>query len=298
MAILLAAVGAGLFAAWWVTRPALRIEPVTMVCNGWTLRGDLYVPAQGAGDTAILLLHGSTGRGRKLALYPELADRLCRRGFVVCNLDQRGHGESDGPKVVTTIEDLDFVSDARAAASELLERMAGRGVRRVVMVGHSFGGGVAAAAGLGSDEVAAVVSISPGRRIRERFFGNPSEKNGLGYVQRRRTDDLGLEQPIPIELIEPMLASYDIGQFRGARVSKPVLIVEGGREPADDLAFTRELVTSMNGPVEHRIIPDAKHYFGTELVRVDGEKRWVVERESVLNELASTVADFAGRAGN
>ena len=296
MAIVLLAVVAGGLAAWWVTRPALRIEPVTMVCNGWALRGDVYLPRRVTSDTAILLLHGSTARGRGLTLYKELAARLCRHGFIVCNLDQRGYNESDGPKVVSTLEDLDFVSDARDAARELVEKMGSRGVRKVAMVGHSFGGGVAVAAGLSSDDVAAIVSISPGRRIRERFSGNLSEKNGLRYVQKRRTADLGLEEPIPLELVEPMLASYDVEQFRGARSSKPLLFVEGDREPADDMAFMKDLAASMTGPVEHRIIPDAAHYFGTEIQRVNGEKRWVVVREPVLDELVAVVAGFVNSA--
>lgn len=294
MVILLLALAAGALAAWWVRRPAQRIESVTLVCNGWALRGDLYVPGRDASDTAILLLHGSTGRGRRLTLYAELAARLCRRGFIVCNLDQRGYGESDGPKAVTTLEDLDFVSDARVAARELVEKLGSRGVRKVALVGHSFGGGVAVAAGLGCDKVTSVVSISPGRRIRERFSGNLSEKDGLRYVQKRRTDDLGLEDPIPLELIEPMLASYDVEQFRGARIPKPLLFIEGGREPADDQAFMKELAASMTGPVEHRVIPEAAHYFGTEIVRVNGEKRWVVVRDAELDALVSEVAGFVG----
>ncbi len=264
----------------------IEVRAVTVACNGYLLAGDLHRPRGADHPVVILLLHGSSPAGRRLALYPELARRLAARGYAVLNLDQRGHGESEGPAVVRTVEDVDWVADARVVSAQL-DALVGQPVRARVLVGHSFGGGVAAAAGLTAPGVDRVVSIAPGRRLARRFSEERPE--GLAYVQQRRTRDLGLETPIPLEVIPGMLARYDIEQFRGRAAPKPFLLIEGAREPEADLAFTRELVASMSGPVTHRVLPGADHYFGTAPVTAGADHRPEIENERVLNTLVDAI---------
>ncbi len=267
--------------------PAFRVEPVRIAAGGYRLAGDLYRPRVPLRrSTAIVLLHGSNPRGASLALYPALSERLAARGHIVLNLNQRGYNGSEGPTRVQRLADLDFVGDAREVVRRLPDVLGGA-PGEIVLAGHSFGGGVAAVAGLASPEVRRVISISPGRRIAELF--NDTRPDRLSYVQRRRTEDLRLAEPIPIELVRPMLASYDVEQLRGRLLEKPILFVEGAREPADDLAFTRELVASLTGNVSHTVIPGADHYFGAGVVETPGGDDWRVIRPEILEALADAL---------
>jgi 3-oxoadipate enol-lactonase len=103
------------------------------------------------GGHQVVLLHGQPGSA---ADWQQVADRLPRTLGVVA-LDRPGYGASrqaaDG-----------FAVNARAVVAEL----DARGIGRAVLVGHSYGGGVAlAAAGLAPERVEALVllaSVGPG----------------------------------------------------------------------------------------------------------------------------------------
>lgn len=286
-ALFLAAACAVVYSLWLRRAPPFTVRTVHIEVSGYKLEGDLYLPRwRPRAPTAVLFLHGSTPRGRRLALYPALCERLAERGCAVLNLDQRGHGASEGPRRVASLEDVDFVGDACAAARRLPEVL-GRRPRRIVLAGHSFGAGVAAAAGLAEPAVNAVVSISPGRRIEERF--TPDAPEQLEYVRQRRSRDMKLEEPMPLELIQPMLARWDIGQLRGAALPKPVLLIEGAREARGDLAFSRELVATISGPITHVVLPEADHYFGAVVIPTPAGDDWTLSRADIVDALADAI---------
>jgi len=267
--------------------PPFTVKVVRTEVSGYALEGDLYRPRWCfRAPTAILFLHGSTPRGRRLALYPALCERLAARGYTVLNLDQRGHGASGGPRRVRSLQDVDFVGDARQVARRMPE-LIGRKPRALVVIGHSFGGGVAAAAGLTEPAVDRVVSISPGRRIEERF--TPDAAQQLRYVQERRTRDLKLEEPLPLELVAPLLATYDIGQFRGAALAKPLLLIEGAREPRADLSYSRDWVATLTGPVTHVVLFGADHYFGAAVAETSAGDDWTIGKPEIVDALAETI---------
>jgi 3-oxoadipate enol-lactonase len=99
----------------------------------------------------VVLLHGQPGSG---ADWQQVADRL-PDGLGVLALDRPGYGAGPRPAV-------GFEAGARAVLAEL----DGRGVDQAVLVGHSYGGGVAlATAQLAPERVAALVllaSVGPG----------------------------------------------------------------------------------------------------------------------------------------
>lgn len=286
-AIVVAAIAVALSRRHPRAQPAFRMTPVRVEAGGYALAGELYRPG-GRNDrsTAIVLLHGSSPHGAGLALYPALSERLAARGYTVLNLNQRGYNGSEGPKRIERLSDLDFVGDAREVVRRLPELL-GHAPREIVLAGHSFGGGVAVIAGLASPEVGRVISISPGRRISELFTEDRPDR--LAYVQRRRTEDLRLAEPIPIALVRPLLASHDVEQIRGTALVKPLLFVEGGLEPADDLAFTRDLAASLTGPVRRVVISQASHYFGTSVVETPAGDAWRVTQPETLDQLADTL---------
>ncbi len=103
------------------------------------------------GGHRIVLLHGQPGSA---ADWQQVTDRLPRTLGAVA-LDRPGYGASRQPAG-------GFVAGARAVMADL----DARGIERAVLVGHSYGGGVAlAAAGLAPSRVEALIllaSVGPG----------------------------------------------------------------------------------------------------------------------------------------
>lgn len=85
---------------------------------------------------AVLIVHGL---GEHSGRYPHVADWFRKRGFDVLSYDQRGHGETPGPRGALTHED-DLLTDLTAVYTSYAARHA----RAPLLLGHSMGGLVAA----------------------------------------------------------------------------------------------------------------------------------------------------------
>ena len=92
----------------------------------------LHLPSDSAASEAAVIMvgGGDGGLDGPSALYPDLADDLCDLGVGALRLDFRDHRF---PGIVEA-----GVYDVRAG----LEYLAAEGVRRVGLLGHSFGGAV------------------------------------------------------------------------------------------------------------------------------------------------------------
>ena len=115
-------------------------------------RGDIeaaYHPAPGA-RVAVIWVGGTDGGvlGPADAIYPTLAEDLVPLGIASLRVAFRVLGSPGNL--------AEAVHDVRAGIAFLRER----GVRRVGLVGHSFGGAVVIEAAARSREVAAVVTLS------------------------------------------------------------------------------------------------------------------------------------------
>ena len=257
--------------------PGFRLETVSFPSGRLTLRADLLVP-DGPARSAILLAHGASVRGRRHGLYAGLARRLAEKGYVVLNPDFRGYGESEDPARVATAADLDFTQDLVAAIGFLERRL---GPRDVMVVGHSFGAGVALAAAARDPRVDKVVAISPGRRAHERILGSAE---GRTLIRDRMAAEMGLrEEQFPVELVEAVVTPIVIDTYVGHRFRQPILLVDGEREEEADLRFLRERFERMRGPRAYVTIPGADHYFGV--------ARQVEERDPVTLQTLADVID-------
>ncbi len=288
--VLLMALATGvILAAGCFRRPvAVDTRTVSFESGGHRLVADVYTPRR-PNQIGVVLLHGSSPSGRRLFLYPELCHALAQRGYTLLNVDQRGYGDSDDPHRPNLIDDYDFVGDAVRAVQ--FAAQSAPAISTWVLLGHSKGGGVALHAGGQSDAVRAVISISPGRRMDARYF-DPEGRRQIAYLQRRKSRDMRLPEPIPVELLEPMLKSYDMGELRGTTWTKPLLLLEGAREPDDDLAYSREWIETLSGPVTHHVLAGADHYFGTGIAETDGVKAWQITRLDVFDALVELVDDW------
>lgn len=109
----------------------------------------LYHPVPGA-NAALIAVGGTIGgfEGPANALYPDLAAMLEARGIATLRLDFRIH---QAPNIVP-----EAVADVRAGIA-FMER---EGIRRIGLVGHSFGGAVVIDAGVEEPAVVTVVTLA------------------------------------------------------------------------------------------------------------------------------------------
>lgn len=112
-----------------------------------TLAGTLTCPeTKGTKNPAVLLVSGSGPQDRDGTVaghrpFLVLADHLTRSGFVVLRMDDRGVGKSEGNLAAATLEEL--AADVQVAV-QFLKGRDEVDPQRVVLLGHSLGGIVAA----------------------------------------------------------------------------------------------------------------------------------------------------------
>ncbi len=125
------------------------LPPAQMFVEGPA--GRLFVNDGGRGARVpVVLIHSLAGNSGQWT--PQLVH--LRLGTRAVALDLRGHGRSDAPSD-TRYAPSDYAEDVRRVMDALA-------IPRAVVVGHSLGGGVAAAlAGLAPDRIAGLVFVDP-----------------------------------------------------------------------------------------------------------------------------------------
>jgi pimeloyl-ACP methyl ester carboxylesterase len=150
---------------------------------------DLSVTTAGAGEPLVLLVHGVLDNARSFARVMELLDSECQ----MLAYDRRGYGTSMGADGVP--------ADAERHIEDLLAVLDGR---PAVVVGHSFGGVIAAGAAARAPELfsslvlyESVMAWVPGwddSRLREVLWGADPEDAGLQLMFGERYRTMSLEQ--------------------------------------------------------------------------------------------------------
>jgi pimeloyl-ACP methyl ester carboxylesterase len=234
-------------------------EPACFSSGELTICGDLYRPSGAPPHPAILLVHGSTPFGRKLAPYPLLADKLAERGHVVLSIDVRGFGESDDPLRLDSESAIDAVPDLLAGA-EYLAADVSVDPQRIFVVGHSMGAGLAMRAAPRSTVIRKVVAISPPRRTLERA---EHEMNGL---RLRFSHDRRLHGEVPAVLFAEVARGWAIERlagYYGSTAHVPLLLLDGELEEPADQEFLHAYFGTLSPPKAYRTIPGTGHYLGS-----------------------------------
>ncbi len=102
--------------------------------DGLRLHVRRYTPPEASRGT-ILLIHGGGDHGGR---YPHVAERLGQRGWRLIIPDHRGHGESQGDRW-----DVDHCETYFADLDRVLVHC-GQAKEQTILLGHSFGGLLAA----------------------------------------------------------------------------------------------------------------------------------------------------------
>jgi esterase/lipase len=110
-------------------------EPVTISVNQQSIRGNLYTPVTAAKTSAILFIHGWTGKPNNNAARVLVGDGFCAMTFSL-----RGHNDSDGD--IHSISRKTSLDDAVVAYDYLRSRISSD--TGIIAVGSSYGAYIAA----------------------------------------------------------------------------------------------------------------------------------------------------------
>lgn len=240
-----------------------KIEKVEFMSDKYLLKGSIYLPEQGGNRRAILLSHGFNRLGAGHYLYKEMSERFAMKGYSVMSFDYRGFGLSKALYEIKEAKDLDFATDAKKALHILMSRFPDF-VERII-IGHSFGAGVALKVGVEDKNIDKIVCISPGRKAMSLYFDSKPIR-GTIWIQEKIKKEMQLESPVPLELIPKIFVPITIDTFKDRIIDKPILFIDGGAEPKEDLLFLRNYVMELKASNKSYItIAGAQHYFGVVL---------------------------------
>jgi pimeloyl-ACP methyl ester carboxylesterase len=219
--------------------------------SGGFLRGTVD---RTGGPCSVLYVHGF-GSDRK-GVKAEAVRTVCaRRKWSFAAFDFRGHGDSSG--AMTDLRGSGLQADLEAVR----EWLAGRGVRRLFLVGSSMGGWAGAWFALGHpEEVAALALIAPAFRFLQRRWEAAAEEDRRSW---ERTGRLRFRnQWLDVELGYGLVAERDA--FDPDKLADgwrtPALIFHGMRDEAVPWRDTLALVERAAYPgIETRLLRGGDH---------------------------------------
>lgn len=238
----------------------------------------------------VLIVHGLGEHGDR---YGHVAQWLSARGFRVVSYDQRGHGQSQGPRGIcptpdALYEDLALVVDAVRPASG-----------KLILLGHSMGGAIAArfvadarrtVDGLILSSPALDADLSTLQRVQlyigERIMPMIAQGNGLDpkmishnqAVVRAYMEDPLVHDRISARLARVIIDAGEVARAKAAHWQVPTLLVYAGADalvaPRGSDAFAasapREVVesTKFDG-LYHEILNETEALAAPVFVRIE-----------------------------
>lgn len=232
-----------------------------------------------AGDIMVVAIHGSSGNGR---YYHPMAQYLSQRGqATVYAVDLRGHGESGGRR-----GDVDYIGQLEDDLADVVTAVRReRPAARIVVLGHSAGGGLAVryaggghgpgvdgcvllAPYLGADAPTTKPDAGGWARPDVQKIVELSTKAARGDTSGQDAIVLRFNQPAasasPLQVLAysfRMMASFtprrDLARELAA-IRRPLLVLAGDR----DESFNAELYESTISPhakATFVILPDVSH---------------------------------------
>ncbi|MDX1576827.1 MAG: alpha/beta hydrolase [Gemmatimonadota bacterium] len=245
-------------------------EEVALEVDGYHLTGRLHrgdpLDDQGTGRESrppILLVHGSYPEGKDAPFPLVLSKAFAERGHPVLALDLRGFGSSEKPRPPYTPESFAFEDDVLSGLDSLAA-LTGVEVSKIVVLGHSFGGGVALAARRRDPRIRRMALFGPPRRFEERIHG--PEARERRYFLRRLGADVGLSRPPSYEEVGSLYRRIDLTWkteelLGGGPLA--LLLVDAERETRDDRRFLRRAADDLGGRASYWTVSGTDHYLGT-----------------------------------
>jgi pimeloyl-ACP methyl ester carboxylesterase len=225
--------------------------------------GELYVrrwPVDSEAVAPIVLLHDSLGSVDQWRDFPEALAQATRRTVIA--YDRLGFGRSTPRLEPASPRFID--EEAEVYFPALCE---GLGLDRVVLFGHSVGGGMALTiAARHPDACAAVISESAqafveertreGIRAAQRAFADPAQFARLERWHGARA--AWVNAAWADNWLSPAFDGWSLDAVL-PRVTCPVLAIHGDRDEFGSLAFPRRIAERVSGRAERMLIEDCGH---------------------------------------
>ena len=238
--------------------------------GGPPVRGDVRVAEGAKPKSAVVIVHGFKGF-RKYGAWSALARALALRGHAAVTFDHSHNGIDEAGEFTRLdlfrlnthsreVDEIRAVLDALDGG-----RLAGRGIRRVGLLGHSCGGGMSVIAAAEDERVRALVTWAAISAISARW--TPEQTAAW-----RRGDDVLTENARTRQQM-PMAPEYwvDVQQnsdrldiaAAAARVMVPWLIVHGDADTSVPVDDAHALFDAAGDQAELMVVEGMDHGMGS-----------------------------------
>jgi len=276
---------------------AERIERTFAGHGGVRIVYDVWRP-EGELRAVVVLAHGYGEHARR---YDHVAQRFGEAGLATYALDHRGHGRAGGKRVRVRHMD-EFVSDFR----ELVKiARAENPDRKVIVLGHSMGGGIVFAYGvqhaddydlmiLSGPAIAAHTGVSKAKAIIGKAIGSifpnlPIEAIDADAVSRDpevvaayKADPLVYRGKVPAGIGKALLVVGEKMHLLAPGITAPLLVVHGEDDRLVSADGSRRLVEHVGSrDVELKVYPELFHEVFNEPERdrvLDDVTEWIAAR--------------------
>lgn len=251
------------------TNPA-RGGGMQFLSKGERINAQLYLPAGAGVHPAVILLHGLPGNEQNL----DLARAMQRAGWAVITFHYRGSWGSGGTFTLEGgCDDVD----------SLLAEIGGPGgtakwhidPKRIVIMGHSYGGYVAGCATQRHPSLLATALIAPWDPSSDvaRFAAIPTDK--VATEAPKIFDDVdgrlsGIDAAGLMNAIRDHGAALSLAAAAPALARRPLLIATASRDDADDqaIALLAALSQRADAPLTNRRF-DTDHGFNDQRIALE-----------------------------
>ncbi len=223
--------------------------------DGRTIAGLLATPAAKT-DRVAVLCHGFLSN-KNSKTNRALTELLLPQGIATFRFDFFGQGESDGPfdKITVTA-----AVQQTLAALDLVKK---KGLKRIALVGSSFGGLVALLAAAKRPKLQCLALKCPVPDFPEML---KLEFGAKGMAEWKKSGTIPNVVPGGNGRIKLRYAFYEdclrCGGYEAARaVAAPTLIVQGQADEYVPLEQSRRLADELKGKSTLVVLPDADHHF-------------------------------------
>lgn len=246
----------------------------------------------------VVLAHGYGEHARR---YDHVAQRFGEAGLVTYALDHRGHGRAGG-KRVRVRHMKEFVADFRELVARARAENPGR---KVIVLGHSMGGGIVFAYGvahaddydlmiLSGPAIAAHTGVSKAKAVIGKAIGSifpnlPIEAIDAEAVSRDpkvvadyKADPLVYRGKVPAGIGKALLVVGEKMHLLAPGITAPLLVVHGEQDSLVSADGSRRLVEHVGSrDVELKVYPELFHEVFNEPERdqvLDDVVEWIASR--------------------
>lgn len=262
------------------TAHPMRNEAVWIPSGGVLMNGVMYVAAGVQPHPTVLNLHGLPGNEQNL----DLAQCLRRAGYNVLSFHYRGSWGSPGKFTVAGgVDDglaaLAFLEDPANVARFHIDP------KRVIVVGHSYGGFVAARVAAAHPAIAASVLIAPWNPAQDIAIFTVAPADFPRAAHRVFDDAEGrLGGYTDVEMAKEILApGYDWHLESSAPAIKnlPLLVLVAKYDSADDQANSLiQQLKELRAPDATTLSMDTDHAFSDHRIALEGAiLEWLEKRK-------------------